>query len=164
MAVVRLPAGSPPPGWAVGAPLVSITVTPEETAVVCPTSCLPDDLPGPIQAPLAAVHIDGSSDFSQVGVLVALLKPLAGGGIPVLTVSTFDTDWILLPSERVMEAESLWRGAGYEILDPVYPSLPRAVHRAAAQGVEPTVIELTQVESALNVPSRPAVPSRETRG
>lgn len=149
VAVVRLPAGSPPPTWAVGEPLVSITHTSQETSVVCPTSCLPDDLPGPVQGPLAAVHIEGTLEFSQVGVLVSLLKPLADGGVPILTVSTFDTDWILMPSEKVMTAESLWRGAGHEIVDPGYPEpTPEPGHLHDVLAGRPHVTDLAALETA----------------
>lgn len=117
VAVIRLPAGSAPPEWAIGGPLVSVTQTSTETSVVCPTSCLPDDLPGPVEGPLVAVHIDEALEFSQVGVLVSLLKPLADAGIPILTVSTFDTDWVLLSAPKVMAATSVWRAAGYDVID-----------------------------------------------
>jgi hypothetical protein len=117
VAVIRLPAGTAPPGWATGEPLVSVTQTSTETSVVCPTSCLPDDLPGPVEGPLVAVHIDEAVEFSQIGVLASLLKPLADAGIPVLNVSTFDTDWVLLPAPKLSAATSVWRAAGYEIVD-----------------------------------------------
>jgi hypothetical protein len=117
VAVIRLPAGSAPPDWATGEPMVSVTQTATETSVVCPTFCLPDDLPGPVEGPLVAVHIDEAVEFSQIGVLVSLLKPLADAGIPILTVSTFDTDWVLLPAPKVSAATSVWRAAGYEIVD-----------------------------------------------
>ncbi len=117
VAVIRLPAGSAPPEWAAGEPLVSVTQTTSETSVVCPTSCLPDDLPGPVEGPLVAVHIDQAVEFSQIGVLVSLLRPLADAGIPILNVSTFDTDWVLLPAPKVSAAVSVWRAAGYEIVD-----------------------------------------------
>jgi hypothetical protein len=117
VAILRLPAGSAPPDWATGEPLVSVTQTATETSVVCPTSCLPDDLPGPVEGPLVAVHIDQALEFSQVGILASLLRPLAAAGIPILTISTFDTDWVLLSAPKVSAAASVWRGAGYEVVD-----------------------------------------------
>jgi hypothetical protein len=94
-----------------------VTNTATETSVICPTSCLPDDLPGPVEGPLVAVHVDEVLEFSQIGVLVGLLRPLADAGIPTLTVSTFDTDWVLVPAPKVSAAASVWRAAGYEIID-----------------------------------------------
>jgi len=118
VAVVRLAPDVTDLGWATGSPLVSITRTAGETSVVCPTSAVPDEVPGPVQGPFVAVVIDEVLEFSQVGVLVALLKPLADAGIPVLTVSTFDTDWVLLEAAKVSTASAVWRAAGYEVVAP----------------------------------------------
>ena len=68
--------------------------------MIVPTSSVPEDVPGPVQGPLVGVYVDELLDFSQVGILVGLLKPLADAGIPVLTVSTYDTDWVLLEASR----------------------------------------------------------------
>lgn len=118
VAVIRLPAGSGLPDWAIGEPLVSATFTADETSIVCPTSCLPDDLPGPMEGPLVAVNVDGELEFTQVGVLVSMLRPLSDAGIPVLTVSTFNTDWVLIPAPKAAAAASVWRAAGYDVIDP----------------------------------------------
>jgi hypothetical protein len=116
MAVVRLPAGTPAPPWAVGAPLVNISFTDEETSVTCPTSALPDEVPGPVEGPFVVFRIAGTLDFSQVGVLTSLLRPLADAGVPVVVMSTFDTDWIMVRSHFVAASESVWRAAGHEIV------------------------------------------------
>ena len=117
IAVVRLPVGVPDPEWARGGPLVSVTRTARETSVIVPTSSVPEDVPGPVQGPLVAVYVDEQLDFSQVGILVGLLKPLADAGIPVLTVSTYDTDWVLLEASKAAAASSVWRAAGYQVVD-----------------------------------------------
>jgi hypothetical protein len=117
IAVVRLPVGVPDPEWARGGPLVSVTRTARETSVIVPTSSVPEDVPGPVQGPLVGVYVDEPLDFSQVGILVGLLKPLADAGIPVLTVSTYDTDWVLLEAAKAAAASSVWRAAGYQVVD-----------------------------------------------
>jgi hypothetical protein len=117
IAVVRLPVGVPDPEWARGGPLVSVTRTARETSVIVPTSSVPEDVPGPVQGPLVGVYVDEELDFSQVGILVALLKPLADAGIPVLTVSTYDTDWVLVEASKAAAASSVWRAAGYQVVD-----------------------------------------------
>jgi hypothetical protein len=124
VAMIRLDADAPDPEWARGGPLCSVTRTETETSVVCPSTALPDELPGPVQGPFVAVVVDEVLDFAQVGVLVALLKPLADAGIPVLTLSTHDTDWVLLDAGKVPTAAAVWRAAGYEVIEPaaaVYP-------------------------------------------
>lgn len=121
IALVRLPAGVPDPVWARGGPLVSVTRTEQETSVIVPTSSVPEDVPGSVQGPLVGVYVDEPLDFSQVGILVGLLRPLADAGIPVLTVSTFDTDWVLVESSKAATASSVWRAAGYQVVDAARP-------------------------------------------
>ena len=116
MAVVRLPAGAPAPEWARGGPLVSVSHTADETSVLCPTRAVQDDVQGPVEGPFVVFRIAGTLDFSQVGVLTSLLKPLADAGVPVVVVSTFDTDWILLRSHLVAASLSVWKAAGHEIV------------------------------------------------
>jgi len=117
IAVVRLAPGAPDPTWATGGPLISITKTARETSVICPTSSVPEEVPGPVNGPLVGVYVDEQLDFSQVGILVGLLKPLSDAGIPVLTVSTYDTDWVLIEASRAAAASSVWRAAGYQVVD-----------------------------------------------
>jgi len=117
MACVRLDPDEPDPAWATGPPMVSVSRTSDELSVICPTSCLPDSLPGPVGGPFIVVRIAGSLEFSQIGVLVSLLRPLSDAGIPVLTVSTYDTDWVLVEAERGSEAASVWRAAGYTVTE-----------------------------------------------
>jgi uncharacterized protein len=127
VSVVRLSPDDESPAWADGEPLSSVTRTANELSVVCPTTAVPDDVQGQVQGPFVAVVIDEVLEFSQVGVLVALLQPLADGGIPVLTVSTFDTDWVLIEAYRAATAAALWRAAGYEIVEPpptMHPGRP----------------------------------------
>jgi hypothetical protein len=129
IAVVRLPVGVPDPEWARGAPLVSVTRTARETSVIVPTSSVPEEVPGPVQGPLVGVYVDEQLDFSQVGILVGLLKPLADAGIPVLTVSTYDTDWVLLEASNAAAASSVWRAAGYQVVDGARPDAEAAEER-----------------------------------
>lgn len=117
MALVRLPPDSPDPDWAVGSPLVSISRTSDEMSVVCPTNSLPEPVPGPVEGPFTVTRAAGALEFSQIGVLLRLLKPLADAGIPVLNVSTFDTDWVLVPAAQSVVAASVWRHAGYTVTE-----------------------------------------------
>ena len=117
MAVVRLSADAPEPDWAKGEPLVSVSRTADETAVFCPTNCLPEPIPGPFVGPFTVTRAAGTLEFSQIGILLKLLKPLSDAGLPVLTVSTYDTDWILVPAAQSQVATSVWRHAGHTVTE-----------------------------------------------
>lgn len=110
VAFARLPAGAEPSwDWRRG-PLASITYTDSETSVVCTFAVVPEDVV--VQGPLTAFEIAGPLDFTMVGVLSGLLEPLARQGISILALSTFDTDWILVESDRSEHAETIWRRSG----------------------------------------------------
>ncbi len=49
-------------------------------------------------------RIVGSLDFQQVGILAEISSLLAAAEIPVLAVSTFDTDYFLIPQSRRRQA------------------------------------------------------------
>jgi hypothetical protein len=159
IAVVRLPVGVPDPEWARGAPLVSVTRTRRETSVIVPTSSVPEEVPGPVQGPLVGVYVDEPLDFSQVGILVGLLKPLADAGIPVLTVSTYDTDWVLLESSQAAAASSVWRAAGYQVIDAA-----RVEAETGVEGVEAGGTERDQDDGGLVVDIRDRVRADDWKG
>ena len=45
--------------------------------------------------------------------------PLAEAGVSVFTISTFDTDWILVRAGQADKAEGAWRAAGHTVHPPV---------------------------------------------
>ena len=51
-----------------------------------------------------AFRVLGSLDFSLIGVLASLIGPLAEASISVLTVSTYDTDYILVRETQLSAA------------------------------------------------------------
>lgn len=111
--VVRLPQGEDPAfDWA-GAPFASLTRTAEETSVVCASAAVPPGVRA--QGPFRVVEVAGPLEFGAVGILHDLLGPLADAGISVLAFSTFDTDWILVPADRIRAAAEAWRRAGFVV-------------------------------------------------
>ena len=53
--------------------------------------------------PFTAFAVQGPLDFALTGILATLLQPLADAEISVFTISTFDTDWILVPRDVAAE-------------------------------------------------------------
>ena len=70
-----------------------------------------------ILGPYRAWSMPGPLDSSLVGVLAFHLDPLREAGIPVLAISTHDTDWLLVEVERADEAEAAWSRVGIVIED-----------------------------------------------
>ncbi|WP_148232563.1 ACT domain-containing protein [Janibacter sp. HTCC2649] len=110
LAIARLEPGEDPTWeWAAG-PFASLTRSPLETSIVC----LADRVPAGVltEGPFRAVEVAGPLAFDAVGVMAGILTPLVPAGISVLALSTYDTDWILVPEGEIDTAGEIWRKAG----------------------------------------------------
>jgi hypothetical protein len=125
LAVVRLGAGADVPAWTESSSLFSVTATATETSIVCAARSVPRKARH--EGPFAAFAVAGPLDFALTGVLVELLSPLAESGISVFTVSTFDTDWILVPFDRADDAADEWRRRGHAVA----PAVPVETQESA---------------------------------
>ena len=71
-----------------------------------------------VEGPFQALEVDGPLEFSLTGVLTRVLVPLAEADISVFTLSTFDTDWILVPAEAADAASRALTEAGHTVSAP----------------------------------------------
>jgi len=113
LVVASLAAGADVPAWAESASLFAIIATAGETTVVCAGRSVPKKVPQ--HGPFTAFAVEGPLDFALTGVLHTLLGPLAEAGISVFTISTFPTDWILVPTEKADAAAEAWRRRGHSV-------------------------------------------------
>jgi hypothetical protein len=113
LVVVRLGPGADIPSWASSGTLLSITATATETSLVCGAAGVPRKAKP--RGPWTAFAVEGVLDLGLTGVLHELLAPLAEAEIPVFTVATFDTDWILVPAGDADRAAEEWRRRGTDV-------------------------------------------------
>jgi uncharacterized protein len=59
--------------------------------------------------------VAGPLDFELTGVVAGLTAPLAEAGLPVFVVSTFDTDYLLVRTDRLNAAVDALRKAGHGV-------------------------------------------------
>lgn len=114
VAVVRLGPGAEVPGWAESSSIFAVLATATETTVVCAKRSVPTKARQ--AGPFTAFKVQGELDFALTGVLAAVLVPLAEAGISVFTLSTFPTDWVLVPRERAEAAAEAWTAAGHQVV------------------------------------------------
>ena len=113
LVVASLAAGSDVPDWAESSSVLAIIATATETTLVCAGRSVPRKVRQ--EGPFTAFAVEGPLDFSLTGVLHGLLGPLAEEQISVFTMSTFPTDWILVPVGRADEAAEAWRRRGHTV-------------------------------------------------
>lgn len=114
--ICRLASDAPLPQFAVSAPFVSITRTHDELSMVCPSGQAPGS--AKCEGPWTCFKLEGPLPFSITGVLASFIGPLAAEGVPILAISTFDTDYVLVKEERAPAARQTLQAAGHELVSP----------------------------------------------
>ncbi len=89
--------------------------TDEELSLVCPTSDVPDNTTA-IDDGWRAFRVEGTLDFSLVGILSKISSILAQNSIGIFAVSTYNTDYILTKSGNYEKALDALSAAGYDIV------------------------------------------------
>lgn len=112
-AVYRLDPDSEPPAPSGDAAFHSVTRTAEELSVVCPLADVPEG--ADVESSFAALRVSGNLPFTLTGVLSGLTGPLAAAGVSVFAVSTFDTDYLLVPRDMLGPAAEALRSAGHDV-------------------------------------------------
>lgn len=122
LVVAGLPAGSDVPEWAESSSVFAVIATAEETTVVCAGR----DVPKKVRTigPFAGFAVEGPLAPELTGVLSGLLAPLAEAGISIFTLSTYSTDWVLVPLEQADGAQEEWRRRGHRV-EPAPVTPPR---------------------------------------
>jgi len=111
-AIARLaPDASVPASVLDASRFASVTRTADELSLVCDESLAPDG--ATTEHGWAVLKLHGPFAFDQVGILASCLTPLAAHGVSVFTISTFDTDYILIKAEQADAAIGVLQGAGH---------------------------------------------------
>lgn len=113
--ICHLAADAARPEWATRGQFFSITRTSDELSLITETAFVPEKLRTAVTWRILKVH--GPFDLAEVGVLAALVTPLAAAGVSVFTISTFDTDYLLVQSIQLSEAVAELRSAGHSVLE-----------------------------------------------
>lgn len=115
-ALARLPAGAAIPGELLddtGVGFVSVTRTRSEVSLVCPVALVPSGAEAETAWRLLSVR--GPMPFTLTGIIAALSSELAGAGVALFGLSTFDTDHVLVQGEDLPRAVRALRAAGHEV-------------------------------------------------
>ena len=89
--------------------------TDEEISLVCIT----DDVPEHVtqrEDGWKAFRIEGTLDFSLIGILAKISTLLAENNIGIFAISTYNTDYILTKKENYAKALGILAGTGYHVI------------------------------------------------
>ena len=87
------------------AKFISYTKTEDEISLVADSEFVPEHQF--VSNGWKGIKLIGPLDFSLVGVLQKVIEPLAIGGISVFTISTYETDYVLVRQEQLEKALEL---------------------------------------------------------
>ena len=99
LAICRLDPDAEVPGWAHSGVFSSATRTAGELSIVCPE----DQVPPGVRSDRGwrALKLEGPLDLSMAGVIAAMAAPLAEAGIPIFSIATYETDYLLVRESQL---------------------------------------------------------------
>jgi uncharacterized protein len=112
-AIVKLSPDAAIPGWATSGGFFSVTRNSEELSLVVSETNVPATVEAARGWRMLKVH--GPFAFNEVGILAALVNPLARIGVGIFAISTFDTDYLLVQQEEIPAAIEALQHAGHRI-------------------------------------------------
>jgi hypothetical protein len=110
-AVVGLSRSAQLPAWATQGSFFSVTRTSDELSIIVEECRVPAGLQ--FQGGWRVIKVHGPFMLSEVGVLASLVGPLAAARVSVLTITTFDTDYLLVAAENLAQTVSALERAGH---------------------------------------------------
>ena len=115
-AVCRLSAGSSlPPSLTAGPDdksVIALSWAPDELSIICPADRVPEGATA--DTAWRCLRVAGLTT-AMTGVLASLVGPLADARVNIVTFSTYDTDYLLVPTVRLTEAVNTLTAAGHRI-------------------------------------------------
>ncbi len=109
--ICQLGAGARIPRWVHNSIFFSICRSPDELSILCEDRLVPDSLR--CERGWSAIRVLGTLDLSLIGVLASLAQPLADARIGLFTVSTYETDYLLVRKKRLDDAVAVLEAAGH---------------------------------------------------
>ena len=95
-------------------PLFFISKTHDELSVVCPDDFIIDSQD--TESNWQALEVIGPLGFSLTGIMANISGVLARAGVSIFSISTYDTDYILVKKQTVNKAMAALRADGYNVV------------------------------------------------
>ncbi len=113
LAIFQLDPAAPLPEWIWPAKFLTITRTPEECSVICDASQVPAGFNA--EGGWRALKMEGPFEFTEIGVLASVANPLAAAQVSILSIATYDTDYVLVTEPDLATALKALAEAGHQV-------------------------------------------------
>jgi hypothetical protein len=113
--IYRLKNDSAIPIWVYDSDFYSVTRTQDELSIICKNVDIASDVNLKIDKHWRILKINGPLDLSLVGIIANISNLLKDNKIPIFTISTFDTDYILVKNQYLNNTLTLLNNAGHKI-------------------------------------------------
>jgi len=113
LSVIRIESNDPIPPWVWTGEFCSVTKTKDELSIFCDTQIIPQNRHAEVAAGWRAIRVVGTLALEVFGVISSLTFPLAAKQIGVFSISTHDTDYLVVPDDRLDDAVEALKRAGH---------------------------------------------------
>ena len=115
-AICRFDTDSPLPEWLSKSDFYSLTRTRDELSVVCNQAVIDPDNQFLMDKDWRCIKINNLLDLSLIGIIADIADTLKEKKIPIFTISTYDTDYILVKNKQLDLAFKSLKSKGYKII------------------------------------------------
>ena len=112
-AICRLDKDAPIPDWAFQGGLFSVTRTKDELSIVCPLINVPKGIL--FNQGWSCLKVKGPLDLSSTGIISSIAATLERENISLFSISTYDTDYVMVKEKDLEKAIFALTEAGQKI-------------------------------------------------
>jgi hypothetical protein len=112
-AISRLDKDAPIPDWAFQGGLFSITRTKDELSILCPQINVPKGVI--CNQGWSCLKVKGPLDLSSTGIISSIVATLERENISLFSISTYDTDYVMVKERDLERAILALTEAGHKI-------------------------------------------------
>jgi len=112
-AICRLDKDAPIPNWAFQSSLFSVTRTKDELSIVCPQINVPKGIV--CNQGWSCLKVKGPLDLSLTGIISSIAKTLERERISLFSISTYDTDYVMVKQKDLEKAIFALTETGHRI-------------------------------------------------
>jgi len=111
--ICRLDKDAPIPDWVFQGGLFSVTRTKDELSIVCPLINVPEGIV--CNQGWSCLKVKGPLDLSLTGIISSIAATLEEEGISLFSISTYDTDYVMVKEKDLEKAIFALTEAGQRI-------------------------------------------------